>query len=107
MPFSLLPNTDSFVKTATKKQIFYRYDAKVKSSVATVSVDARTDVKAWEMLQTRFTLTHDIPALLPRDTVSMATKLARRIKNNYWNGIVQAYVFFFFLIVYCCNDIDR
>ena len=78
------------VKTATRGQVHYRLDAKLRSSAATVSIDARADLKARHMLLTRLTLTHDIPTLLPKDSISVVAKLAERNQKNYWNGIVQS-----------------
>ncbi|XP_070206587.1 uncharacterized protein [Littorina saxatilis] len=77
------PNVkDAMVKTPTRTQTHYRLDARVKSSVAKVSMDARADVKAGQMLMTRLTLDHDIPSLLPKDTISMKMDLKVSHKHS-------------------------
>ena len=86
----LSPHKDAMVKTVTKAHVHYRLDAKLRSSVATVSVDARADIKGRHMLLTRLTLNHDIPTLLSKDAISVVTKLAQRSEYRYWNGIVQS-----------------
>ncbi|KAL8620056.1 hypothetical protein ACOMHN_015338 [Nucella lapillus] len=80
----------TLARSPTRNQIHYRFDTEYKSSSALVSIDARADVKKMQMLLTRLSVSHDIPDLLPRDTVSMVTKLGKRSKAKYWNSFLQS-----------------
>ncbi|XP_076451754.1 uncharacterized protein LOC143287554 isoform X2 [Babylonia areolata] len=76
----------ALARAPTGNQVHYRFDAEFKSSKAVISIDARVDAKHGQLLLTRVSVTHDIPALLSRDTISVVTKLAKRTEANYFNG---------------------
>nr|KAG5698951.1 hypothetical protein BaRGS_024872 [Batillaria attramentaria] len=78
----------ALIKTPTRKLDRYRLDFAVRSSVAMVTCDANVDVKPGHMLNARVTLTHNVPTVMPADTVVMVMKLNDRSASSSLNYIV-------------------